>query len=108
MIGQELPEQAARTRAASVGDRSTDFATLRKYLASSSIMCVLVLRMSSLVVLTSEKCARATAATITVTKNINYGPSTLDLYFPGAKRGALRPAIVLVHGGGWTHRDKNE
>jgi acetyl esterase len=67
-----------------------------------------MLTMTSFSFVASERSGRASAAQITVTKNINYGPSTLDLYFPGQKRGALRPAIVLVHGGGWTHGDKNE
>jgi len=45
---------------------------------------------------------------VKVTSNINYGPSNLDLYFAGAKTGPLRPAIVMVHGGGWTHGDKHD
>jgi acetyl esterase/lipase len=64
--------------------------------------------MASFSVATSEGSARASAAAIAVTSNINYGPSTFDLYFPGAKRGSLRPAVVLVHGGGWTSGDKKE
>jgi acetyl esterase len=74
------------------------------------VLVVLILVMASLRIVTSEASARAGAAVspVKISSNINYGPSTLDSYFVGAKKGPLRPAIVLVHGGGWTHGDKTD
>jgi acetyl esterase/lipase len=71
-------------------------------------MAVLVLAMAPLSVATAKTSAPASAAALTVTSNVSYGPSKLDVYFYGAKKGPLRPAIVFVHGGGWTHGSKTQ
>ena len=96
---------AART--ASFADRLIALVALRAQLGSLGVICALVLTMASLSVVTAERSAPTSAAVaLTVTSNIDYGPAELDLYFSGAKNGPLRPAIVLVHGGGWTGGDK--
>jgi acetyl esterase len=64
--------------------------------------------MAALGVVAAERSAPAQAATLTITRDISYGPSRLDVYFSGAKKGALRPAIVMVHGGGWVGGDKTQ
>lgn len=54
----------------------------------------------------------AGAADVTVTRDVGYGtaPLTLDLYTPAASADdaasqAARPAVIWVHGGGWTAGD---
>lgn len=51
------------------------------------------------------------AATDSVDENISYGsangaPLLLDIYKP-AGHGSLHPAVVLIHGGGWSGLDKS-
>jgi acetyl esterase/lipase len=45
----------------------------------------------------------------TVEENVSYGPGVLrlDVYRPDDSVSANRPAIVLIHGGGWTSFDKS-
>src|SRR5580700_3910688 len=43
--------------------------------------------------------------------DVTYGsasghPLRLDIYQPAANSSGLRPAVVLIHGGGWTSFDK--
>jgi acetyl esterase/lipase len=44
-----------------------------------------------------------------VEENVPYGPGVLrlDIYQPDDSDTAIRPAIVLIHGGGWTSFDKS-
>jgi acetyl esterase len=95
-------------RTASFADRLIALVAPRAHLGSLGVLCALVLTLASLSVVTAEHSAPSSAAvSVTVTSNINYGPAKLDLYFSGAKKGPLRPAVVLVHGGGWTGGDKS-
>jgi acetyl esterase/lipase len=55
---------------------------------------------------------QSSAATTTVQENVLYSAvnSTelhLDVYEPAAQSGKLLPAVVLLHGGGWTSFDKS-
>jgi acetyl esterase/lipase len=45
----------------------------------------------------------------TVEENVPYGPGPLrlDIYKPGGSGTETRPAVVLIHGGGWTSFDKS-
>ena len=45
----------------------------------------------------------------TVEENVPYGPGPLrlDIYKPSGASTQMRPAIVLIHGGGWTSFDKS-
>ncbi|MGA7929080.1 MAG: alpha/beta hydrolase, partial [Candidatus Sulfotelmatobacter sp.] len=48
---------------------------------------------------------------VSVEPDIPYGtagghPLLLDIYEPGGRASELRPAVVLIHGGGWTSFDK--
>jgi acetyl esterase/lipase len=45
----------------------------------------------------------------TVEQNVSYGPGVLrlDIYKPDDSTGGDRPAIILIHGGGWTGYDKS-
>ncbi len=50
--------------------------------------------------------------TVSVEKDISYGvvgghPLLLDVYDPGDESGDVRPAVILLHGGGWTTGDKS-
>ena len=61
---------------------------------------------------TSPARAAGAAATGPVYSNITYGVAggetlLLDIFEPANNVGKLRPAIVLVHGGGWTNFDKS-
>jgi acetyl esterase len=104
---QRLRGRSPAARTASFADRLIGLVALRAQLDSLGVICALVLTMASLSVVTAERSAPASAAvTVTVISNIDYGPEKLDLYFPGTKSDPLRPAIVLVHGGGWTGGDK--
>ena len=54
----------------------------------------------------------AGAGSVTVNENVSYGPVNdpalrLDVYQPAERGTKLRPAIVLIHGGGWTSFDKS-
>jgi acetyl esterase/lipase len=47
-----------------------------------------------------------------VQQDVPYGtagghPLLLDVYEPGARSAALRPAVILIHGGGWIGFDKS-
>jgi len=51
------------------------------------------------------------SAPISVQRDVSYGtagghPLLLDIYQPGEHSPHLRPAVVLIHGGGWTSFDK--
>jgi len=51
------------------------------------------------------------SAPISVQRDVSYGtagghPLLLDIYQPGEHSPDLRPAVVLIHGGGWTSFDK--
>lgn len=55
---------------------------------------------------------RATSAAVKTLENISYGSVNgsdlrLDVYEPGESSQKLYPAIVLIHGGGWTSFDKS-
>jgi acetyl esterase/lipase len=55
---------------------------------------------------------RADSGEVKVTENIVYGTVNgtdlhLDVYEPSDKATAPRPAVVLIHGGGWTEFDKS-
>ena len=61
---------------------------------------------------TSPARAAGAAATGPVYSNITYGVAggetlLLDIFEPANNVGKVRPAIVLVHGGGWTNFDKS-
>lgn len=58
--------------------------------------------------ITKHNAANSSASTaIHGTRDINYGPSTLDIYKP--KDDATNyPLVVMVHGGGWRHGDKSK
>jgi acetyl esterase/lipase len=61
---------------------------------------------------TSPARAAGAAATGPVYSNITYGIAggetlLLDIFEPANNVGKVRPAIVLVHGGGWTNFDKS-
>jgi len=59
--------------------------------------------------LTLAEAAQFSGGLDTVEENVAYGPGALrlDIYKPGdAGRGA-RPAVILIHGGGWTSFDKS-
>jgi len=48
---------------------------------------------------------------VSVEQDIPYGtagghPLLLDIYEPGGRASELHPAVVLIHGGGWTNFDK--
>lgn len=44
----------------------------------------------------------------TVEQNVEYGPGLkLDVYKPGDAGTGMRPAVILIHGGGWTSFDKS-
>lgn len=44
----------------------------------------------------------------TVEENVPYGPGLLlDIYKPGDAGTGMRPAVILIHGGGWTSFDKS-
>lgn len=52
------------------------------------------------------------AASVTIEENIPYGtadgaPLLLDIYKPATPRPQPQPAILLIHGGGWTSLDKS-
>ncbi|HTU44164.1 MAG TPA: alpha/beta hydrolase [Bryobacteraceae bacterium] len=50
----------------------------------------------------------AAAALSNVKENVSYGPGLLlDVYSPAAAPTSPRPAIILIHGGGWTTFDKS-
>ncbi len=54
----------------------------------------------------------AGAGTVTVEENVSYGSASgaelhLDVYKPAGVSTGLRPAVVLIHGGGWTRLDKS-
>ncbi len=56
--------------------------------------------------------APQTAPQVSVQENIQYGEAggqklLLDVYEPAGSTGQLRPAVVLIHGGGWTSFDKS-
>lgn len=49
---------------------------------------------------------------VSVHENVQYGEADgqkllLDVYEPAASNGQLRPAVVMIHGGGWTSFDKS-
>jgi acetyl esterase/lipase len=49
---------------------------------------------------------------VTVLENISYASINgsalkLDIYEPSGNGSVLRPAVVLIHGGGWTSFDKS-
>jgi acetyl esterase/lipase len=55
---------------------------------------------------------RTGTGTVTVKVNVSYGSVNdselrLDVYQPAEQGTKLRPAIVLIHGGGWTSFDKS-
>jgi acetyl esterase/lipase len=52
------------------------------------------------------------AGAVTVEENISYAPAKnfelrLDIYQPAERGTVLRPAVMLIHGGGWTNLDKS-
>jgi len=52
--------------------------------------------------------SQAGTGSVTVNENVSYGPALrLDVYQPAEPGTKLRPAIVLIHGGGWTSLDKS-
>lgn len=55
--------------------------------------------------------ASAAVATVTTQSNLSYGPDVahkLDLYNPSTSGTALRPALIVIHGGGWGSGDKTK
>jgi acetyl esterase/lipase len=55
---------------------------------------------------------QADSATVRVEENVPYAEAAgsqlhLDIYEPPEKSSDLRPAVVLIHGGGWTDFDKS-
>ena len=52
----------------------------------------------------------ATAAAVRIVKDVDYlgegRAEKLDLYLPGKDDGTRRPAVVIIHGGGWHGGDK--
>ncbi len=55
---------------------------------------------------------QAPSATATVSENVEYGSLNgqkllLDVYQPGGKLDHPRPAVILIHGGGWIGFDKS-
>lgn len=55
---------------------------------------------------------QSSATGVTVEENVPYGPPSspelrLDIYQPPPSDAKLRPAILLIHGGGWTSFDKS-
>jgi acetyl esterase/lipase len=57
---------------------------------------------------TSVEAAQVSGGTDTVEENVMYGPGLkLDIYEPAASGAGTRPAVILIHGGGWTSFDKS-
>jgi acetyl esterase/lipase len=48
---------------------------------------------------------------VTVKENVSYSPTdpalVLDIYQPADSGSDRRPAVILIHGGGWTSFDKS-
>ena len=56
--------------------------------------------------LTAVEAAQLGGGPDTVEENVLYGPGLkLDIYKPGGA--GIRPAVILIHGGGWTSFDKS-
>jgi acetyl esterase/lipase len=56
--------------------------------------------------------AQSVAGAVTIEQNVSYGPVNtselgLDVYEPAERDAKTRPAVVLIHGGGWTSFDKS-
>lgn len=54
-------------------------------------------------------CLQLNAQVVSIEKDILYGPPnlTVDIYRPPYQGASLRPAVILIHGGGWTGFDKS-
>lgn len=56
-------------------------------------------------------CAALTGCAAPVERTVSYddrlGRATMDVYLPSEAPGAMRPAILLFHGGGWRFFDKS-
>jgi acetyl esterase/lipase len=58
--------------------------------------------------LTAVEAAQLGGGPDTVEENVTYGPGLkLDIYRPGDAGAGTRPAVILIHGGGWTSFDKS-
>jgi len=58
--------------------------------------------------LTSAEAAQVGGGPDTVEENVTYAPGlTLDIYKPADSGAGARPAVILIHGGGWTSFDKS-
>jgi len=59
------------------------------------------------ILLTVAEAAQLAGGPDTVEENVSYAPGLkLDIYKPGDATGS-RPAVILIHGGGWTSFDKS-
>jgi len=64
--------------------------------------------LAQLVFAAPQQESQAGTGSVTVNENVSYGPALrLDVYQPAEPGAKLRPAIVLIHGGGWTSLDKS-
>ena len=58
--------------------------------------------------LTSVEAAQISGGPDTVEENVTYAPGLkLDIYKPADSGAGARPAVILIHGGGWTSFDKS-
>src|SRR5215469_6800260 len=58
--------------------------------------------------LTKVEAAQLGGGPDTVEENVAYGPGLkLDIYKPADAGKSTRPAVILIHGGGWTSFDKS-
>ena len=69
-------------------------------------------RITLLLLITGGALALAQPAPVTVKENVPYGTVNgtqllLDVYEPAAHGAETHPAVVLIHGGGWTSFDKS-
>jgi len=85
---------------------------ITSFLVTVLLVCVVVWAVSPTrrggMPLTSVAVAQMGGGPDTVEENVEYGPGLkLDVYKPGDAGTGTRPAVILIHGGGWTSFDKS-